>query len=281
MQSSSSLTSGDRLKSLIAVGLIHAALAFALLHASGNLPAIVEPESIQLFDVREVPPPPPPPPEQLVPDAAPREEGAAAPPNLESKASPVVAPKPKIILPTPPPVVAAPTPATGNQRSQGAAPLSGPGTGAGGVGSGTGSGGSGAGTGGGGAGGSRARYLSGRIKRSDYPRELRGRRIPSESVIVQFTIGLNGRPRGCRVFQSSGNQALDATTCRLIEQRFRYQPARNAAGQSIEAQAAWKQVWWIEGNIPPSDLGRPPPVAAQPPNAPPPPASERPATVLF
>lgn len=265
------------MRSLAAVAAIHAAIGYALLRASGTLPPVVEDQVMQVIDIREIAPPPPPPPQPL-PDAAPEEEGAAAPPNIESKASPVVAPKPRVIIPNPPPVVAAPTPATGNERSQGAAPLPGPGTGAGGVGTGTGSGGSGAGSGGGGSGGSRARYLSGRIKRSDYPRELRGRRIPSESVIVQFTIGLNGRPRGCKVFQSSGSAVLDAATCRLIEQRFRYQPARNAAGQPIEAQAAWKQVWWIDGQPPPADLGRPPPVAPQSPGAPPP---QPPATVHF
>jgi protein TonB len=36
---------------------------------------------------------------------------------------------------------------------------------------------------------------------------------------------------GCRVTRSSGSRALDSTTCRLIEQRFRFRPSRDALGR--------------------------------------------------
>ena len=33
--------------------------------------------------------------------------------------------------------------------------------------------------------------------------------------------------------RSSGHPELDETTCRLIERRFRYRPARNSAGDAV------------------------------------------------
>jgi protein TonB len=47
---------------------------------------------------------------------------------------------------------------------------------------------------------------------------------------VRFLVHTDGRPRDCVVTRSSGNPVLDETTCRLIEQRFRYRPARDASG---------------------------------------------------
>jgi protein TonB len=50
---------------------------------------------------------------------------------------------------------------------------------------------------------------------------------------VRYVVGTDGRVSGCRVTRSSGHAELDATTCRLIEQRFRYRPARDAAGRPV------------------------------------------------
>jgi protein TonB len=175
--------------------------------------------------------------------ATPREEGAAAPPNRTAQASAVVAPPP--VLPTPAPAIAAEVAGRGSDADAGAAPTPGPGSGAGGQGQGTGAGRGGDGTGGGG-GGARARYLSGTISNRDYPTAASRANIGG-SVSVRFTVGADGRVRGCGVMRSSGNADLDSTTCRLIERRFRYAPARNAAGQAIESVQGWRQDWWLEG----------------------------------
>ena len=42
-----------------------------------------------------------------------------------------------------------------------------------------------------------------------------------------------GASSGCEVVKSSGSAELDGTTCRLIERRFRYRPARDAQGRAI------------------------------------------------
>ncbi|MDQ2893168.1 MAG: energy transducer TonB, partial [Pseudomonadota bacterium] len=117
----------------------------------------------------------------------------------------------------------------------------------GGVRDGLGSGARGSGTGGGGTG---ARLIRGQIVNRDYPRDARRDKLGG-SVTVRFTVTADGRARGCSVMQSSGVASLDATTCRLVEQRFRYAPARDAAGSPIAEQRGWRQTWWLEGLMPP------------------------------
>jgi protein TonB len=176
--------------------------------------------------------------EKPKPEQAKRKEGAAAPKNIESHASPVVAPKPKIVLPVHNPVVAAPVPKQGSDPSQGAAPVPGPGTGAGGAGTGVGSGGSGTGPGGGGFGGEGTRpslaspYLTGR----DYPRSLLEMWPRGARVFVAVRVQIDGRATDCKINRSSGVPGIDMETCRMVETRLRFRPARNGRG---EPYVAW------------------------------------------
>lgn len=188
-------------------------------------------------------PAPPPPREAAVPadvssDAA---SGRASAPNRHAKAAPIAAPEPELPQPVPPPVAAAPQPGAGSESSAGATPTTGPGTGAGGRGDGNGAGGSGSGTGG----GSKAVWHSGSIRDADYPPDASRAKIGGE-VEVRFTIQPSGRVTGCRVTRSSGDSSLDTTTCRLIEDRFRFRPATNAAGSPVASQYGWRQSWWLE-----------------------------------
>lgn len=160
--------------------------------------------------------------------------------NKKATAAAVAAPPPKL-PPVIPPVTAAPNPGAGSDASAGAAPNSGPGSGAGGRGDGTGAGGAGSGTGG----GTRAVWRSGAIRDRDYPREASRARAGGE-VEVRFTIEASGRVSGCRVTRSSGDASLDRTTCALIEARFRFKPATDAAGDPIASQYGWRQTWWLE-----------------------------------
>lgn len=221
----------DRIKAGLGAAALQAVFAYALIAGLKPDFARVVSERLTTFNVSI---PPPPPPEQQPPDIAATEpEGAAAPPNLRSRPTPVVAPPPEIRLPVPPPIAAAPkrAPVEGSDNSAGAAAVAGPGTGAGGTGSGTGSGGAGTGTGSGLGG--RAQRIGGRLLNRDYPRAALA--AGAEGVIqVRFVVGTDGRVRGCTVVRSTGNEDLDRTTCRLVEQRFRFRPARDAAGRPIE-----------------------------------------------
>jgi protein TonB len=186
--------------------------------------------------------PAPPPPEQAVPQTSPSDaaSGKASAANQHTMAAPVVAPKPQL-PPIIPPITAAPLPGIGNEASSGAASNPGVGSGAGGRGEGAGAGSSGSGNGG----GSKAVWQRGTIRDRDYPTAASRARVGGE-VEVRFTIQPTGRVTGCRVSRSSGDAALDATTCRLIEDRFRFKPATNAAGAAIASSYGWRQSWWLE-----------------------------------
>lgn len=166
--------------------------------------------------------------------------GRAAAANKHSKAAAVVAPPPKLPAITPP-IAAAPRPGAGNDATAGATPNPGAGSGAGGRGDGTGAGGAGHGTGG----GTRPAWQSGTIRDRDYPHEASRAKAGGE-VEVRFIIEANGRVTGCRVTRSSGDASLDRTTCELIEKRFRFRPATDAAGVPIPSPYGWRQRWWLE-----------------------------------
>lgn len=236
MRHATSLSKGDRAKSIAAVAAIHLVLGAMLLQVSGKMPAVIqEAAPLEVFDVIEVPEPPPPVVELQQP-RTPEEEGAAAPENIRSKASPVVAPKPEVKLPTPPPVVAAPTPAQGPDPSQGASDRPGPGTGAGGAGTGTGSGGSGSGTGGGGGGeGTRPALVRG-ITNRDYPAAIQRNWPRGGRIFLRLRIQPDGRPSQCDVMQSFGDRLTDQWTCSLVMQRGVFRPATDDHGRPV---AAW------------------------------------------
>jgi protein TonB len=234
---------GERLTSGLSVAALHVLAAWVLLAGMGAEAARSPQRALTLFDVApplpppEVPPPPPP------KRAAPREEGRASPPNLRARATPVVAPK--AVLPVEAPVVAAPKAGTGSAPSAGNAPVPGRGSGAGGSGVGSGAGGQGSGPGGGGGGIARARLLRGRIDDRDYPQSAARSRVEGV-VTVKLDVGVNGRVTHCGVLRSSGNEALDATTCRLVRERFLYAPARDRDGRAVPDATGWRQSWWLE-----------------------------------
>lgn len=242
----SNLNTRDRSGAIAAVVAIHAALLFVFMHLSGKVD-LSDPQSVmRVFDVTEVPPPPPPQPDVPQPaeqEQKPKEEeGAAAPENIESEATPVVAPEPRIQLPVPVPITPTETPNEGAAPTQGAGDRPGTGTGAGGTGTGTGSGGAGSGTGGGGEGiATRAQLLTPSLRSRDYPSELRRRLSQGAAPFVMFTVQPNGRVTNCRVYQSSGDPAVDEMTCRLVTARFVYRPAYNRRGEPVASQMAYRQ----------------------------------------
>ena len=241
----SNLKTRDKSGAIAAVAAIHAGLLFVFFHLSGKID-LTDPQPVtRVFDVTEVLPPQsePDPPKPAQETERPKDqEGAASAENLRSQATPVVAPKPPIELPIPVPVATTQTPNEGAASAQGAANVAGPGTGAGGTGTGTGSGGSGSGTGGGGDGiATRAQLLTPSLRNRDYPPELRRRLSSGAAPFVIFTVQPNGRVTGCRIYQSSGDPAVDDMTCRLVSARFVYRPAFNRRGEPVASQNAYRQ----------------------------------------
>lgn len=197
----------------------------------------------QVMKVFNLAPPPPPPRqrEREHPKSSKR-AGAASPRNIRSKATEIALPPPPIRIPLPPPILAAPKPYIGRDASTGASNLPGPGTGAGGRGNGTGSGDEGNGEG---DGGLPPRHVSGRIKDSDYPKAAWEARAEG-TVGVIFRVQTDGHVTDCQVTSSSGNASLDQTTCRLIEQRFRYKPARDRYGRPVTSRLIENHRWDLD-----------------------------------
>lgn len=55
------------------------------------------------------------------------------------------------------------------------------------------------------------------------------------SVVVDLLVDTSGRPTGCTIAQPSGNAALDARMCRLLQSRARFYAATDASGTPIQA----------------------------------------------
>ena len=93
------------------------------------------------------------------------------------------------------------------------------------------------------AGASAARRLRGAFNNeTDYPDAAR-RREEQGTVRVSYVVDAEGRVTGCTIVQSSGSSSLDATTCRIFERRFRYAPARDAAGNPVPASLTQSVTW--------------------------------------
>lgn len=242
----------DRLKAGLGTLFIEGLLGYALIAGlSGRV--IVPPErAMKLFDIQ----PPPSPPKRPVksPRTTPR-SGAASPRNLRATPSELVVPPPIVRPIVPPLIMAAPIAGPGLAASAGASDRPGPGTGSGGQGNGTGSGLGGNGEGNGGD-GTPPRRIGGRIRNSDFPRALSDAGIGG-TVSVRYRVGTDGRVSDCLVTGSSGNSELDATTCRLIEQRFRFKPARDAEGREIASIIVENHTWVIEVDTTPPPTENP------------------------
>ena len=233
----------DRTATLAAVLLVHLAVTFALLNLSGNARLPGPDDPTQLMDISAQPPPPPI--VEIEPETArPRKkEGAASARNIESQATPVVAPKPAMEVPTPQPIVASPTPMQGVQPTQGASDVVGPGTGAGGIGTGTGSGGSGAGDGSGGNGLAvvRTRLATRPLTARDFPGGLLDRWPRGRPVMMRFRVDTEGRIIQCIVDVGTGDPAIDGSICGIARARLRYNPGLNREGRRVADWAAYGQ----------------------------------------
>jgi protein TonB len=77
-----------------------------------------------------------------------------------------------------------------------------------------------------------------------YPAEAL-RRGEQGKVEFELDVGQDGRVRRCTVTGSSGSALLDATTCRLVAERARFQPRIDARGRPASARYASSIKWVI------------------------------------
>ena len=230
----------DRSAAIVAVAAVHAALLLMLLHLSGAMDVPGADSALRVFNLTQPPPPPPPPPPQQKQQPKPKEkEGGAAPPNIRSEATPVKAPKPKVVIPPVPQIAASETPRNGAASTQGASDRPGPGTGAGGVGTGTGSGSGGNGSGGGGGDNGVAEpphLVSPVLTGRDFPRDLLSEWPPGATVFLRLRVDPRGYVTSCDIIRGSGSATIDGAMCNMAHDRLRFRPAVNRNGQPV---AGW------------------------------------------
>ena len=242
----SDLKNRDRGGAIAAVVAIHAALLFAFLNLAGKMDLPGAQTVIRVFDLTNPPPPPPspPPPPQVREQAKPKEkEGGSSPKNIKSEATPVVAPKPKVVVPPLPQIAATETPRQGTAPTQGASNVRGPGTGAGGVGTGTGSGSGGNGNGGGGDNGvaDPPHLVTPVLRGRDFPRDILSQWPRGATVFLRLRIDARGYVEECTVDRGTGVSAIDSALCNLAHDRLRYRPAVNRRGQAVAGWAGYAQ----------------------------------------
>lgn len=221
----------DQAKAIAAVVAVHAALAFMILSGL-NVRVVSEAVSaLKTFNLELPPPPPPvppPPPRRQPLQAEKKLQGA---PSRKAKASPIVAPPPRIPVPSPVPAA--------KVAGSGTAPT--PGEGRSGIG--TGLGGSGYGPGGGGTGGSYtpARKLT-KIPDHEY-RRFAATGTAYGSVAISIRVNSDGTVSNCRIARSSGNPNADALMCQLTIQYVRFSPALDPSGRPVAQDVTWVPNW--------------------------------------
>ena len=223
---------GVRWPLVLAIVILHLLALYGLTRAlAPDFTASVEREVVDAFTVTITAPPDP------VPETPPEpDEGAAGAAGEDAVPQPVSAPSPRIER-TPDPVP--PVSSTGTATRSGAREQ-GDGTGADGEGAGTGSGNQGTGQGNGIA--VRPTVRSGRLDpRRDFPIPEGGREARfGASVTVIFTVQTDGRARNCSVAQTSADAQTTGLVCSLVIEKIRFNPARNRAGDAIEARYGYR-----------------------------------------
>jgi protein TonB len=95
------------------------------------------------------------------------------------------------------------------------------------------------------AGGGTPRQIAGSLSDADYPAAAI-RAGASGTTRVRLQISAQGRVTGCSVIGSSGNSALDSTTCSHMQRRFRFAPAMRD-GRPVESAIEHSMTWRLPG----------------------------------
>jgi TonB family protein len=91
--------------------------------------------------------------------------------------------------------------------------------------------------------------LASYVSDSDYPDEAI-RKHEQGTVSFLLDVGSDGKPTSCSIVRSSGSSILDTTTCRIMTERPRFQPARDAQGKAVSDQAPGRITWRLPKDEP-------------------------------
>jgi periplasmic protein TonB len=62
---------------------------------------------------------------------------------------------------------------------------------------------------------------------------------------ARLTIGTDGRVTGCDLIRSTGNNALDSTTCNILRRRVKFTPARDSNGNPTTDTYTTPPISWV------------------------------------
>jgi TonB family protein len=79
---------------------------------------------------------------------------------------------------------------------------------------------------------------------NDYPAAA-ALRAEVGSVAFTLDVDASGRVAACHVAASSGSQALDDTTCRILTERAQFTPARDGAGAAVPDRISDRVTWTL------------------------------------
>lgn len=225
----------DRIGPLIGVAAIHVLIGYALivgLNITFSGRSVDDSMPLTVVDLKPPPKLQPEPPHK--PRKTDRHGGATpAPKTVVVRPVPVAAPPQPLA-----PLIVAPPIVTGVNL---------PGGGLGGVGAGEGSNGAGSGQGqgdgvGNGRGFSGAKQISGHFRNSDFPSSAKG--AGRLKIGVRYAVGPSGGVDQCEIIEPSGYPEVDAMTCRVIIDRYRFKPARDEQGvpvtEVLEEDYSWR-----------------------------------------
>ena len=86
--------------------------------------------------------------------------------------------------------------------------------------------------------------LAGLFSSDDYPPDALDRNEQG-TVEVRLDVDKRGRVAKCTVLSSSGFASLDGATCGILQQRARFQPARDRTGKPVVSSTTSRITWKI------------------------------------
>jgi protein TonB len=221
----------NRTLAIIIVAIIHVIFGYVIITGLAYNVIKQAADELKTFNVEEEPPPPPeepppPPPEQLpetpppIVSPPPIVRTKVAPPpvvqTVEKAPPPVVTPRAAPAPPAPPAPPPPPPPPLPPPPVKTVPPSSATGD------------------------------LQSLFRGGDYPQSAI-ERDEQGSVSVRLTVGTNGRVSSCNVTNSSGSRTLDSATCRILQSRARFTPARDNRGNPTADTVTQRIRWVLEG----------------------------------
>jgi TonB family protein len=94
-----------------------------------------------------------------------------------------------------------------------------------------------------------ARLISGRLTSRDYPLEAWNRGAAGRST-VRYLIDVDGTVPACEIAASSGHAVLDTAACRIIQERFRFAPAKDSQGRRSQEIRTQNVEWMLPDGRP-------------------------------